>query len=201
MPALDLELRWSYDNATEIRFYVRPLQFELQSLAFQSVSPQFTLGTLDIPNNVYPTVAAAYAQLGAAVVADQLAKLNLTFGSGYFTAGTVSAPNMINELKGLIDAKAALKVKKIETFQGTSDANGDITINTSVSFTNPRALVTPRGAAGAESFQAYVTNVSGTAITLRLFKNKQTNLLVLGNVDPDAVVSGGNVDIVVFEPA
>lgn len=97
--------------------------------------------------------------------------------------------------------RSAVKVARMEAFSGTTDANGDVTVTTSIAFTSPKVIATPRGTAGAEGYHATVTSVSGTSISVRVFKNKTQGVLIGGTIDPDAPHASGAVDLLVVQAA
>lgn len=72
-------------------------------------------------------------------------------------------------------------------------------ITTSVAFTSPKVVVTPRGTAGDEGYHAHVTGVSGTSITARVFKNKKQGVLIGGTIDPDDAAASLAVDVLVVQ--
>lgn len=161
----------------------------------------FYIGSGNAPD-YFTDVASGLAHHDTAAFASILGALNANPykpGGINFIEGVIR--NADYRVKALEDFKDAMKVDKLETFAGVTDPNGDITIYTSVAFTNPRVIVTPRGASGAEGFHGTVTDVSGTAITVRVFKNKTQSVVILNtNVDPDSPVASGTVNIVVMEP-
>lgn len=110
-----------------------------------------------------------------------------------------------SDVTGLTDAMtklSGLKIKRAEAFQGTTDANGDVVVNTSLAFTNPRVIVTPSGSTDGIGFASKIVGKSGTSMTIRTYRTKSTVVLLLNtNVDPDeAVPAGVTVDILVVEP-
>lgn len=97
--------------------------------------------------------------------------------------------------------KSNIKLNRAESFTTTTDANGDFTLTTSVSFTNPVVVGIVRATAGAEGYHVCLTGVSGTSITGRAFKNKTQAILLGGTIDPDSpVASSTTIHVLVVEP-
>lgn len=125
--------------------------------------------------------------------------------AGKQAAGSYATPtdvsNATSGLSAALTKLSGFKVKKMEAFSGSTDANGDITVNTSTSFVNPRAVAVPAGSSDGVGYSMKLISKSGTAITFRAYKTQTTAVLLLNtNVDPDIAAASTAVDILVVEP-
>lgn len=119
----------------------------------------------------------------------------------YAAASHSHAASDVTGLTAALTKLAGIKFKRAELFSGTTDANGDITVNTSAAFTNPRAFALPAGSADGVGYSMKLISKSGTAITFRAYKTQTTAVLLLNtNVDPDIAAASTAVDILVVEP-
>lgn len=119
----------------------------------------------------------------------------------YAAASHSHAAYDVTGLPAALTKLAGIKFKRGEVFSGTTDANGDITVNTSASFTNPRAFGMPAGSSDGIGYSLKLISKSGTAITFRAYKTQTTAVLLLNtNVDPDVVAASTAVDLLVVEP-
>lgn len=122
--------------------------------------------------------------------------------AGSYAASSHShVPNDVTGLPAKLTKLDGIKVKRAEAFTATTDANGDVTINTSAAFTNPRVIATPAGSGDGVGYSTKITNKSGTSITIRAYRTKSTVVVLLNtNVDPDEVLPSALLDILVVEP-
>lgn len=119
----------------------------------------------------------------------------------YAAASHSHAASDVTDLPATLTKLAGIKFKRAEVFNGTTDANGDITVNTSAAFTNPRAFGIPAGSSDGVGYSLKLISKSGTAVTFRAYKTQSTTVVLLNtNVDPDGVAASTAVDILVVEP-
>lgn len=119
----------------------------------------------------------------------------------YAAAAHSHAASDVTGLPAALTKLAGIKFKRAEAFSGTTDANGDITVNTSAAFTNPRAFGLPAGSSDGVGYSLKLISKSGTALTFRAYKTQITAVVLLNtNVDPDIAAATTAVDLLVVEP-
>lgn len=108
----------------------------------------------------------------------------------------------LSALSGRLDAIEAKSLPKhIDVYTGTTDSNGDVTITfTSGKYSSAPAL-----------FVSYVFNnnnygtfyniksISASSASIRVHRNKDTPVLIGGNVDPDEPLASTSVKVVAIE--
>lgn len=100
-----------------------------------------------------------------------------------------------------IEAWKSSMPKKSVKFTGTTDSNGDITIDmTSAGFTAvPSIGVTYIFNNNNYGTHYNVKALSTTSVTLRVMRNKDTAVLLGGNVDPDEPLASTNIVLIATE--
>lgn len=95
----------------------------------------------------------------------------------------------------------ALMPKRVDVYTGTTDANGDITI----SFPGGRYAAAPKISLGFifnnDNYGSFynIKALSTTGVTLRVMRNKNSAVLLGGNIDPDEPLASTAVSITAFE--
>lgn len=91
--------------------------------------------------------------------------------------------------------------KKSKRFTGTTDANGDVTIDlTSGGFTSaPSIGVTYVFNNNNYGTHYNVKSLSSTSVQLRVMRNKETSVLLGGSIDPDEPLASTAVTIIASE--
>lgn len=115
--------------------------------------------------------------------------------------GLVSALSDITNRLDALEAWKADMPKKSKRFTGTTDANGDVTIDlTSGGFTSaPSIGVTYIFNNNNYGTHYNVKALSSTSVQLRVMRNKETSVLLGGSIDPDEPLASTAVTLIASE--
>lgn len=123
---------------------------------------------------------------------------------GHAISEVTGLETALSAITGRLDAIEAWKSsmpKKTARFTGTTDSNGDVTIDmTSAGFTAvPSIGVTYVFNNNNYGTHYNVKALSTTSVTLRVMRNKDTAVLLGGNVDPDEPLASTNIVLIATE--